>query len=276
MPVTLDQILDHHPAAACPPCRPGARPWSGRRRRGPAPPSFRARSGGRTVAVIAEVKRRSPSAGSIREDLDPGRARRARTPRHGAAAISVLTDGPYFGGSLRGPRAAAVGRVAVPVLRKDFILDELQILEARAAGAAAVLLIVRALAPARLAALLALRRATAASRRWSRCTRPTELDTRARRRRRDLGVNSRDLDTFRIDTATAWTMLARGAAATASRSRRAAWRAPRTSSAAAAAGADAVLIGTALSAAAEPGALLGDAQRGCRAVAASRASRSAA
>ncbi len=107
------------------------------------PPSFRAALGGQTVAVIAEVKRRSPSAGTIREDLDP-RDRAALYARHGAAAISVLTDRPYFGGSIEDLRAVSLGS-ALPVLRKDFILDELQILEARGAGAAAVLLIVRAL-----------------------------------------------------------------------------------------------------------------------------------
>jgi len=95
------------------------------------------------VAVIAEVKRRSPSAGSIREDLNPA-DRAILYATHGAAAISVLTDEPYFGGSMDDLKAVAQ-RSSVPVLRKDFILDEVQILEARAAGASAVLLIVRAL-----------------------------------------------------------------------------------------------------------------------------------
>jgi hypothetical protein len=87
-------------------------------------PSFAAALRRDRVAVIAEVKRRSPSAGAIREDLDPA-DRAGRYAGHGAAAISVLTDGPFFGGSVDDLRAAAA-RVAVPVLRKDFILDELQ------------------------------------------------------------------------------------------------------------------------------------------------------
>ncbi|HEU5170299.1 MAG TPA: indole-3-glycerol phosphate synthase TrpC, partial [Gemmatimonadales bacterium] len=118
----------------------------------PAPIRFASAFGGDRVALIAEVKRRSPSAGVIRNDLRP--AERAETyARVGARAVSVLTDGPFFGGSMD-DLAGVVARVAVPVLRKDFILDEIQILEARAAGAAAVLLIVRALPPARLRALL--------------------------------------------------------------------------------------------------------------------------
>src|SRR3989441_5918003 len=104
-------------------------------------------AGQATVGVIAEVKRRSPSAGAIREDLDPAR-HAASYQRGGAVAISVLTDETYFGGSL--DDLARVARaVSVPVLRKDFILDELQLLEGGGGGASAVLLIVRALATGR-------------------------------------------------------------------------------------------------------------------------------
>ncbi|HKT60076.1 MAG TPA: indole-3-glycerol-phosphate synthase, partial [Gemmatimonadales bacterium] len=206
-----------------------------------------------TVAVIAEVKRRSPSAGSIKEDLDPA-DRAARYARHGAAAISVLTDAPYFGGSMGDLRAAAA-RTRVPVLRKDFILDELQILEARAAGAAAVLLIVRALPPARLTALLA---ATAEAELDALVEVHTEdevrraLDAGAR----IVGVNSRDLDTFRIDTIAAWAML-QSMPADIVAVAESGMATEADVEAAAAAGADAVLIGTALSAAADPDALLG-------------------
>jgi indole-3-glycerol phosphate synthase len=252
MPVTLDQILtstrDGLPALH-------ARRAAVEREAAAAPPapSLAAAIRRSSVAVIAEVKRRSPSAGPIREDLDPA-DRAARYARHGAAAISVLTDAPYFGGSMADLRAAAA-RTRVPVLRKDFILDELQVLEARAAGAAAVLLIVRALAPARLSSLLA---ATAAA----RLDALVEVHTRDEVTRaldagaRILGINSRDLDTFRIDTAAAWAMLesvppdvvavAESGMATVA-----------DVEAAARGGADAVLIGTALSAAADPDALLG-------------------
>src|SRR6058998_2986516 len=106
---------------------------------------------GPTVGIIAEVKRRSPSQGAIREDLDPVAHARAYE-RGGAVAVSVLTDEAHFGGSVDDLRRVAAA-VPVPVLRKDFILDELQIMEARAAGASAVLLIVRALTSDRLRVL---------------------------------------------------------------------------------------------------------------------------
>lgn len=100
------------------------------------------------IAVIAEVKKASPSAGVIRADFDPVAI--ARTyEQHGAQAISVLTDQEYFQGSLEyltGVREA----VSCPVLRKDFILDRYQLLEARAAGADAVLLIAECLPNSRL------------------------------------------------------------------------------------------------------------------------------
>src|SRR5262245_25908659 len=91
------------------------------------------------VAVIAEIKRASPSAGLIRQDFDPVAIARVYES-NGASCISVLTDGPYFQGRLdylRDVRQA----VQSPVLRKDFILDRYQLLEARCAGADAILLI---------------------------------------------------------------------------------------------------------------------------------------
>jgi indole-3-glycerol phosphate synthase len=103
--------------------------------------------------VIAECKRRSPSRGVLMPRYDPCAIARAYE-RGGAAAISVLTEPAFFDGSLEhlaGVRAA----VGLPILRKDFILDEYQVLEARAAGADAVLLIMAALQPAELVSLLA-------------------------------------------------------------------------------------------------------------------------
>ncbi len=247
MPVSLEQILDstRRQIPALQPRRAALEQAAAAASR-PRPLIEALR--GEAVAVIAEVKRRSPSAGAIREDLDPA-AHAAAYAHAGAAAISVLTDGPYFGGSLDDLRLVA-RRVPVPVVRKDFILDELQILEARAAGASAVLLIVRALSAPRLADLL-------------RCAAEWELDAlveihAAAELRvalevgaRLVGINSRDLDTLTIDTARAWGILhevpaeivAVAESGMASRS---------DVAAAAAAGADAVLIGTALSAAVDP------------------------
>jgi indole-3-glycerol phosphate synthase len=216
------------------------------------PPPFGAALLRPNVAVIAEVKRRSPSAGSIREDLDP-LERAVLYGTNGAAAISVLTDEPYFGGSMADLTAAAE-RAVVPVLRKDFILDELQILEARAAGASAVLLIVRALDRSRLGDLMTC--ATAAGLdALVEVHSLGELDTALTAGAAIIGVNSRDLDTFKIDTVAAWKIIRqvppdRIAVAESGISRQS------DVARAAEAGADAVLVGTALSQAASPQGLL--------------------
>jgi indole-3-glycerol phosphate synthase len=204
------------------------------------------------VAVIAEVKRRSPSSGSIREDLDPV-ARALLYGTHGAAAVSVLTDEAYFGGSMADLKSVA-RRSLVPVLRKDFILDEIQVLEARAAGASAVLLIVRALDQGRLEALMACASGAGLDA-LVEVHNLRELDVALAAGASIIGVNSRDLDTFKVDTAAAWNIVRRVppdrvAVAESGLSRR------EDVVRAAEAGADAVLVGTALSQAASPEDLL--------------------
>ncbi len=148
------------------------------------------------VGLIAEVKRRSPSQGDIRPDLDPVQHARAYV-RGGAVAVSVLTDEAHFGGSIE-DLVRVASAVPVPVLRKDFILDELQIMEARAAGASAILLIVRALPPDRLQVLA---RAAAA---WHLPTlieihSAAELEPALAAVPGAIGVNARDLSTFAVD-----------------------------------------------------------------------------
>jgi len=150
---------------------------------------------GDAVAVIAEVKRRSPSAGPIAPDLDPGKLA-TRYADGGAAAISVLTDAPYFGGSLEDV-AAVRASVQLPVLRKDFLIDPVQLYESRAAGVSAVLLIVRALEADRLRELSALAVELGLARLLEVHT-PAELEVAVALAPDAIGVNSRDLDSFAV------------------------------------------------------------------------------
>ena len=106
------------------------------------------------VSFIAEIKRKSPSGGELRPDLSPRTWPRCMQPS-GAVALSVLTDQRYFGGS-DADLTAAQHASGLPALRKDFVIDPYQILEARELGADAVLLIVRALSDALLRELLEL------------------------------------------------------------------------------------------------------------------------
>ncbi|HEY2216384.1 MAG TPA: indole-3-glycerol phosphate synthase TrpC [Solirubrobacteraceae bacterium] len=148
------------------------------------------------VAVIAEFKRRSPSAGTLRDEPDLGELVRAYE-RGGASALSVLTEQPNFGGTLE-DLSLARSLCELPVLRKDFIVDEYQLLEARLAGADAVLLIVAALSDADLVALHAKARALGLDvlvevHDREELDRALELDARL------IGVNNRDLRDFTVD-----------------------------------------------------------------------------
>lgn len=159
-------------------------------------PDFVAALRGEHVKVIAEVKRRSPSRGEINTRLHS--ASRAVEYEHGgAAAISVLTEPTHFGGSEQDLRDVSAA-VRLPILRKDFIIDEAQIIEARALGASAVLLIARALPPDELRGL------AEAARHWHvepliEVRNEQELDAALAAGARAVGVNNRNLETLDVD-----------------------------------------------------------------------------
>jgi indole-3-glycerol phosphate synthase len=148
------------------------------------------------VRIIAEVKRASPSAGAIRADADVVAVARAYE-QHGAACVSVLTDGPFFGGSLGDLRAVRAA-VSLPLLRKDFLLDRYQVLEARAAGADAVLLIAEILDDDMLAELLAAAHDLGMTA-LVECYEPANVPRVVASGARLIGINNRNLHTFATD-----------------------------------------------------------------------------
>jgi indole-3-glycerol phosphate synthase len=158
------------------------------------------------VALIAEVKRGSPGAGDIRPGLDPAAVARSYE-RAGAAAVSVLTDGPWFRGSLDDLRAVR-GAVGIPVLRKDFTLVPEQVLEARAAAADAILLIVRILEDGPLRELRELAESFGMTALVEVHDAP-ELERALASGARVVGVNNRDLTTFRTALAHTFDLLPR-------------------------------------------------------------------
>lgn len=153
------------------------------------------------IAVISELKKASPSRGLIRADFHPAQMAK-ELEQAGAAALSVLTDEEFFQGSLHNLQTASAS-VSIPCLRKDFIIDEFQVLEARANSADAILLIVAALSQQELTQL-------------SRKAKEHGLDVLCEVHDHDelqraldagcdlIGVNSRDLRTFKVDLRTAF------------------------------------------------------------------------
>lgn len=150
------------------------------------------------VSLVAEIKRRSPSAGEIRGDADPAEVAAAYA-RGGARALSVLTEPDHFSGSIEDLRRAREVS-GLPVLRKDFVIDHYQVLESRAEGSDAVLLIVAAVGdPALLGDLMSavadLKMAALVEAHDER-----ELDEALGAGARLIGINQRDLNTFEVDT----------------------------------------------------------------------------
>ena len=208
----------------------------------PAPLDFRKSLARPGVSLIAEVKRSSPSAGRLTPVFQPRHLARSYQ-EGGAAAVSVLTDDLYFGGKLADLKVVKK-EVSLPVLRKDFILDDYQVYEARAAGADALLLIAEFLSPRRLHRLLRLTHflgMSALVEAHSRAALEVSIASGAA----VLGINSRNLKTLEVDLSTALDLLALIPPDRIKVSE-SGIRSAADVAAAARAGADAVLIGEAL------------------------------
>ena len=200
------------------------------------------------VAILAELKRRSPSKGWIHQGLAASEQARAYAAG-GAAALSVLTEPDHFGGSVDDVRV--VGEtVSLPILKKDFHVDPIQLLEARAIGASAALLIARALAPDELRAMMRLARDLELEV-LVEVRDEIELDLALSFGASLVGVNNRNLETLEIDPTTSERLLplvpatAIAVAESGISSRADVERVGR-------AGADAVLVGSSLSASIDP------------------------
>jgi indole-3-glycerol phosphate synthase len=244
---TLGDILEETRNRLRDASRPASEPAARSRR-----PSLRQALRTKHVAVIAELKRRSPSKGTINAGL--GAAEFARKVESaGAAAISVLTEPTFFDGSLRDLSDVA-GAAKIPVLKKDFHIDPVQLRDAVAGGASAVLLIARALPPDALGEML-------------QASRESGLDALVEVRSEDelaraiesgaeiIGVNSRDLETLEVDARVPMRLVPMIPAPVI-----AVWESGVSSrddvQRAAAHGADAVLVGSALSRAPDAASLL--------------------
>ena len=215
---------------------PPARPFAARLAAGPS------------LAVIAEIKRRSPSKGDLAPDLVPGELAK-RYEAGGAACLSVLTDVEYFGGA-RADLVEARAACTLPVLRKDFTVDERDIVDARLMGADAVLLIVAALDDGELTrfAALAGRLGLAA---LVEVHDEGELDRALGAGATLIGVNGRDLRTFEVDLGVFERLAGRMPAGVVTVAE-SGLRSPDDARRVAAAGYDAVLVGESLVTSADP------------------------
>jgi indole-3-glycerol phosphate synthase len=214
---------------------------------------FREALAGPGLAAIAEIKRRSPSAGDLRPDADPARLAPALA-RAGAAAVSVLVD-ERFGGSLDDLRAARAATDA-PLLGKGFFGAEAQLRELREAGADAALLLLRDLDDAEATALMAAARALGLDT-LVEAHDAEELERAVRLGADPIGINARDLSTFEIDRGAQLALVA-GAPRDRVVVAESGIRSRAQGAAAELAGADAVLLGSALMTAPDPAARLAE------------------
>ena len=204
----LDEILVHkrEETAHAKERRPLAQLEESLKRRPPVRGFRQAISRPGKLSLIAEVKKASPSAGPIRPGADILKIA-ATYEEGGARAISVLTDRRFFSGSL--PDLVWVRRgVTLPVLRKDFILEEYQLVESAAAGADAVLLIAAILDPPALKRLLVLAAGLSLDVLVEVHSEP-ELDQALEAGAQIIGINNRDLQTFRVDLSTTQKLISR-------------------------------------------------------------------
>ena len=218
----------------------------------PLPKGFEAALRRRGLSVIAEVKRKSPAKGVLNQAVDPAEQASIYAAA-GARAVSVLTDRRYFDGSnvdLQAVRA----RVDLPLLRKDFTIDEYHVYEARAIGGDAILLIVGALDDAQLAGFQALAQQLGLDV-LVEVHNEAELERAVACESRLIGINNRDLTTMTVDVGTTARLrpLVPSGVTLVSES---GIRAPEDVRAVTTAGVDAILVGEALMSAGDPGATL--------------------
>jgi indole-3-glycerol phosphate synthase len=265
MPDKLDEIMAWKRREIAPVVRPVTEAELARIHASlPPVPSFAAalRRADGQLGVIAEIKRRSPSAGDIAAGLAAtDQARRYRAAA--ASALSVLTDEQFFGGTLDDLRGVtALFRAeppALPCLRKDFMVHPFQVLQAREAGASAILIIVRVLNDAEITALYSAAQAAGLDALFEIHTEP-ELERAVQHRARLIGVNNRDLAVFRTDLSLSEKLIPqfpRDVIAVSESGIFTGADARRVRQA----GAHAILVGEALMKAADPGALIADFRR---------------
>jgi len=249
----LDRILERkRNEVAALRASPGHRELAARAARADAPRGFaRALATGPSPRVVAEFKRASPSRGEIRPGADPAAIARAYAAA-GAAALSVLTDREFFRGGLEDLRAAR-SACALPVLRKDFTIDPLQLVEARAESADAALLIVAALGDGQLRELLACARELGLDA-LVEVHDEAELERALAHGAALIGVNNRDLRDFKTDVGVTRALLPRAAGRTVVSE--SGLDSPEVVRALVAEGASAFLVGEALMRAPDPGAEL--------------------